>query len=594
MAVGIAYGWQVENSSGTPVSGAKVFFKIKGTSTNATTYTDSALTVPAANPVQADAAGWFATYISPTVNYDIQIKSADESITYQSTSVSPSATGSQPVDATLTALAGLGLENRKLIRGTGGDTAENVFSGDLFEVNNARDFGATGDGVTIDTADWLLFQAAAATGVGYVPVGEYLIGQVGIPDGGFIFGAGSNVTSLVRQAAGNFLNAPTAQNVHVSGLTLDLKRSVNGWSGHGISSVASDSTFEHLRVLDFGSDLITGGGSGVLVVKPTSGAKPERVRLMNSNFVSDPTCDRSYGWIFSEVDFSFASNLYSRHAVGYAHELKDDSRFNVMIGLIGHDSNWCLAYGQETVGVDGCDMNVAVGVIAASCDGGYLVGEGFGNVLVGLVSSETDSPGREVTKNAIRYENGATQNITIGAVSLGAGVTQTVRHTDSDQNYTSVAAHDSATVLARFDGTSEGNFVDVLHPGPTNSILSRIVYGDVTTLRGATANVVHCQASGERVGTISGFFRDVVGTSTATHSSSHFWRYDSEQLAFHAFGIPGANGDEAGIVVNINGTSRQGQFSYAKATSGANDFWLLRVNATDVLRLFFIGRAATN
>ena len=94
MAVGIAYGWQVENSSGTPVSGAKVFFKIKGTSTNATTYTDSALTVPAANPVQADAAGWFATYISPTVNYDIQIKSADESITYQSTSVSPSATGS--------------------------------------------------------------------------------------------------------------------------------------------------------------------------------------------------------------------------------------------------------------------------------------------------------------------------------------------------------------------------------------------------------------------------------------------------------------------------------------------------------------------
>ena len=61
MASGISYGWQVENSSGTPVSGAKIFFKIKGTSTNATTYTDSALTVPAANPVVADAAGWFAT-----------------------------------------------------------------------------------------------------------------------------------------------------------------------------------------------------------------------------------------------------------------------------------------------------------------------------------------------------------------------------------------------------------------------------------------------------------------------------------------------------------------------------------------------------
>jgi hypothetical protein len=169
MATGIAYGWQVENANGTPVSGAKVFFKIKGTSTNATTYTDSALTVPAANPVVADAAGWFATYLSPTVNYDIQIKSADESITYQSTSVSPSATGSQPVDATLTALAGLGLENRKLIRGTGVDTGQLVTLSTAQGVFYAADYGAVGDGTTNDAAAiQAAIDAAEATGGGQV------------------------------------------------------------------------------------------------------------------------------------------------------------------------------------------------------------------------------------------------------------------------------------------------------------------------------------------------------------------------------------------------------------------------------------------
>jgi hypothetical protein len=165
MASGIPFGDQVENSSGTPVSGAKIYFKIKGTNTNATTYTDSALTVPAANPVVADAAGWFNTYLSPTVNYDVEIKSANDAITYRSFSESPSATGSQPVDATLTALAGLGLENRKITRGTGVDTGELVFSGALFGVQNVLDYGSNA------TA----FTSAAAAGDVVIPPGSYTL-----------------------------------------------------------------------------------------------------------------------------------------------------------------------------------------------------------------------------------------------------------------------------------------------------------------------------------------------------------------------------------------------------------------------------------
>ena len=93
MALGQNFGWQVENVNGTPVSGAKIIFKRSGTSTDATTYTDRALTVPAANPVVADSAGWFNTYIDPGVAYDVTIKSADESITYQTVTIGGAGAG---------------------------------------------------------------------------------------------------------------------------------------------------------------------------------------------------------------------------------------------------------------------------------------------------------------------------------------------------------------------------------------------------------------------------------------------------------------------------------------------------------------------
>ncbi len=81
----------------------------------------------------------------------------------------------QPLDATLTAAAALGFENRKLWRGTGVDTAANVTSGDLFDVINVRDppYLAKGDGTTNDTA---AFVAALATGKNVVvPPGTYIV-----------------------------------------------------------------------------------------------------------------------------------------------------------------------------------------------------------------------------------------------------------------------------------------------------------------------------------------------------------------------------------------------------------------------------------
>jgi hypothetical protein len=122
MATAIPYGWQVENANGVPVSGAKVYFYQPGTTTPRTTYSDDGLTVPASNPVIADSAGWFNTYLSSELPYDIVIKSADDSITYQERTVASNIAGAQPVDASLTAFAALDFDDGEVAEATGTDT----------------------------------------------------------------------------------------------------------------------------------------------------------------------------------------------------------------------------------------------------------------------------------------------------------------------------------------------------------------------------------------------------------------------------------------------------------------------------------------
>ena len=59
------------NSSGRPYPGSKLYFYRAGTTTLATVYTNSALTVPAANPLTANSAGMFdAVYLNPAAGHD--------------------------------------------------------------------------------------------------------------------------------------------------------------------------------------------------------------------------------------------------------------------------------------------------------------------------------------------------------------------------------------------------------------------------------------------------------------------------------------------------------------------------------------------
>ena len=71
----------VLDGDGVAVSGAKIYTYEAGTTTNATTYTTSALSVANANPIVADSAGRYVAYLSAGANLRFIIKtSADVTI----------------------------------------------------------------------------------------------------------------------------------------------------------------------------------------------------------------------------------------------------------------------------------------------------------------------------------------------------------------------------------------------------------------------------------------------------------------------------------------------------------------------------------
>ena len=69
---------QVLNSSGQPYSGAKLYIYQTGTTTALSLYSDEALATPAANPVVADSAGYFANVFIAETKFKAVIKDSSD------------------------------------------------------------------------------------------------------------------------------------------------------------------------------------------------------------------------------------------------------------------------------------------------------------------------------------------------------------------------------------------------------------------------------------------------------------------------------------------------------------------------------------
>lgn len=70
------------DNSGNPLSAGKVYTYLAGTTTPATTYSDSGLTTPNANPIILSSAGRATIYLSQSVNYKFVVKTSADATVY--------------------------------------------------------------------------------------------------------------------------------------------------------------------------------------------------------------------------------------------------------------------------------------------------------------------------------------------------------------------------------------------------------------------------------------------------------------------------------------------------------------------------------
>ena len=283
---------------------------------------------------------------------------------------------------------------------------------------NARQFGAVGDGVADDTA---AIEAACD-----------LAKEVDLGDGVYRVDFLNNFNhvrsligddaraKLIRHANASGINAGRKDDLILKNIEIDNQKSVNKFEGHGITTAGNNQTFENIKVVDYGSSG-TGGGTGLLLSGPSESSN---ARVRNCYFqpnVADSAI--TLGWLADNYTTSFFDSIYAKDVqkgIGYAHELKNNSTFNVLSNLIAEKSNYALAYGQTTAGVDGADVNIASNILGKYCDSGVIIGEGYGNLVSNLLLDRSEALGIESSPRAIEFTGGAMRNSVYSANLLGS------------------------------------------------------------------------------------------------------------------------------------------------------------------------------
>lgn len=150
---------KLSDIDGTPYIGAKAYFYDAGTTTPRTVYSDSALTVPRTQPVEADSSGKFpAIYVQAGV-YKLKVTQSDDTLIYEQDNVDagvasnvsgavPIANGGTAGTTPATARANLGAASQTALDALSSSTATSLAgkanSSHTHVINDISDSGVVG------------------------------------------------------------------------------------------------------------------------------------------------------------------------------------------------------------------------------------------------------------------------------------------------------------------------------------------------------------------------------------------------------------------------------------------------------------------
>lgn len=378
------------------------------------------------------------------------------------------------------------------------------------------------------------------------------------------------VRNAVSRASGIVISAKSS----IKNLKLNMLHSENSVDGQGIQIAGGSSVMESIVVENFGTNDTSGAGTGIV---SQSGTVGKNIRISNAILKGDPLATLAFGWIYSNDTHSFADNIYVENVSRYAHELKNDAQYNVLHSLITDSSQQAVALGQQ--GGDGADRNLVFGSLSSNTDNGVVIGFGNENLFTSAayhagstrlypdytVPDQTGIRIRDANNNVI------TDHLLTGPYDFA------VKIDNGNSNFVSFANYQSGGGI-RLTGASEGNFINVMHPGDVSSIIPLLSRsGGWGAYAGPTANVVHCPATGERLGSLSGVFRDRLSSAgSVTPSSSHGWYREASSDNLEAIMTRGNNGTIAGETFMSPGGD-DGRIWYTYGTTSADDFYQIGV-----------------
>jgi hypothetical protein len=232
------------SANGVPMVGGTLETYIAGSTTPATTWQDSALTIANTNPISLDARGECVLWLDPAVVYKFVLKNAQGVIQWTQDNISNPAALANSLRADLAASSGASLVG--FLQAGAGAVATTVQS-KLRECVSVKDFGAVGDWSTTThtgTDDTAAIQAALNSGSAvYLPPGKYKISTaLTIPAGVSVQGASWALSGVFAYGCDAFVLAAGTNNVTIEKLTIssyDVGGAIDPKTNTGISSAGA-------------------------------------------------------------------------------------------------------------------------------------------------------------------------------------------------------------------------------------------------------------------------------------------------------------------------------------------------------------------